>query len=196
MRAFLAVFQALAGIECQAARQAGIDPGRISFTVTIRIARDHARTQHALLIPGGLARARQHAITDMLAGLLPPRRDRHYDREKKRPRNNYPTRKTTSPGHPPTSPATSTSPRKHPASPNTLNQRHYARTHWIRGFMAFWLARRTRTAMLMMPVWPESGFRVRAARAWPIARAALRWSLMARRRVGTCDVRDVCGQRS
>jgi hypothetical protein len=27
-----------------------------------------------------------------------------------------------------------------------------ARTHWIRGFIAFRLVRRTRTAMLMMPV--------------------------------------------
>jgi hypothetical protein len=101
MWAFLAVFQALAGIQCQAAAHAGTDPGRISFTVTIRIARDHARTQHALLTPGGLARARQHAITDMLADLLPPRRDRHYDREKKRPRNSsYPTRKNDEPRPP------------------------------------------------------------------------------------------------
>jgi hypothetical protein len=33
-----------------------------------------------------------------------------------------------------------------------------ARTHWIRGFMAFRLARRTRIVMLMVPGWPESGF--------------------------------------
>ena len=101
MWAFLAVFQALSSLQYQAARQAGLDPDRLSFTVTIRIARDHARTQHALLTPGGLARARQHAITDMLADLLPPRRDRHYDREKKRPRNsNYPTRKNDEPRPP------------------------------------------------------------------------------------------------
>jgi hypothetical protein len=30
--------------------------------------------------------------------------------------------------------------------------------HWIRGFMAFQLARRTRTVMLMVSVGPESGF--------------------------------------
>jgi hypothetical protein len=35
---------------------------------------------------------------------------------------------------------------------------HYARTHWIRGFSAFQLARRTRTVMLMVPACPESGF--------------------------------------
>ena len=32
-------------------------------------------------------------------------------------------------------------------------------THWIRGFMAFRLVRRTGRVMLMVPVWPESGFR-------------------------------------
>jgi hypothetical protein len=101
MWAFLAVCQALSGIEYQAAAQAGIDPDRLSFTVTLRIARDHARTQQAILTPRGLARARQHAITDMLADLLPPRRPRHYDREKKRPRNNnYPTRKNDQPRPP------------------------------------------------------------------------------------------------
>ena len=100
MWAFLAVFQALSSLEYQAARQAGLDPDRLSFTVTIRIARDHARTQLATLTAQGLARARQHAITDMLADILPPRRDRHYDREKKRPRNTYPTRKNNEPRPP------------------------------------------------------------------------------------------------
>ncbi|HEV8220924.1 MAG TPA: transposase, partial [Streptosporangiaceae bacterium] len=61
MRAFLAVFRALPAMECQAAAQAGIDPDRISFTVAIRIARDHARTQQHALTPRGLARTRRHA---------------------------------------------------------------------------------------------------------------------------------------
>jgi hypothetical protein len=100
MWAFLAVYQALSALECRAAGQAGIDPDRLSFTVTIRIARDHARTQQHTLTPQGLARARQHAITDMLADLLPPRRDRHYDRVKKRPRNSYPARKNDEPRPP------------------------------------------------------------------------------------------------
>jgi len=39
---------------------------------------------------------------------------------------------------------------------------HCVRTHWIRGFIAFMLARRTRTVVLMVPAWPEFGFRVRA----------------------------------
>jgi hypothetical protein len=39
-----------------------------------------------------------------------------------------------------------------------------ARTHWNRGFMAFQLARHTRIVVLMMPTWPESGFREGVAR--------------------------------
>ncbi len=35
---------------------------------------------------------------------------------------------------------------------------HCVGTHWIRGFIAFQLARRTRNVMLMVSVWPESGF--------------------------------------
>jgi hypothetical protein len=32
-------------------------------------------------------------------------------------------------------------------------------TYWIRGFMAFQLVRRTGIVVLMVPTWPESGFR-------------------------------------
>ena len=100
MWAFLALCQAICQLEYQAAGQAGIDPGQLSFTVTIRIARDHARTQLAVTTPQGLARARQHAIADMLADLLPPRRDRQCQRAKKRPRNTYPPKKNDQPRPP------------------------------------------------------------------------------------------------
>ena len=40
---------------------------------------------------------------------------------------------------------------------------HCVRTHWIRGFIAFQLARRIRIVMLMVPVCPASGFLGRAA---------------------------------
>jgi hypothetical protein len=101
MWALLTVCQAISALECRAARQARIDPARVSFTVTLRIARDHARTQHAALAPGGLDAARQQAIADILADLLPPRRDRHCPREKKRPRNStFPARKSTRPRPP------------------------------------------------------------------------------------------------
>ena len=35
---------------------------------------------------------------------------------------------------------------------------HGVKTHWIRGFMAFQLVRRTRIVMLMVSACPESGF--------------------------------------
>ena len=38
------------------------------------------------------------------------------------------------------------------------------RTHWIWGFMAFKLVRRIQAVMLMVPMWPESGFLGRAVR--------------------------------
>src|SRR6185312_15810572 len=38
---------------------------------------------------------------------------------------------------------------------------HGVRTRWIRGFMAFRLAQRTRTVRLTVPMGPESGFRER-----------------------------------
>jgi Insertion element 4 transposase N-terminal/Transposase DDE domain len=101
MWAFLTVCQAISAMEYQAAGQSGIDPDRISFTVTLRTARDHARTQHHSLTPEGLARARQHAISDLLADLLPPdRRNRQCPREKKTPRNRYPARKNDQPRPP------------------------------------------------------------------------------------------------
>jgi hypothetical protein len=40
---------------------------------------------------------------------------------------------------------------------------HGVKTHWIRGFMTFELARRTQSAVLMVPVGSESGFRSAAA---------------------------------
>jgi len=78
--AFLVVYQALCALETQAARQAGTDPDRISFTVALRAARDSASSHAALLTAGDLARAREHAIADVLADQLPARRDRAYER--------------------------------------------------------------------------------------------------------------------
>jgi len=57
--------------------------------VTVRIARDHA----AAFQPAGQDRARCHAITDIIADLLPPRRDRQCERVKKPPRNTFATKK-------------------------------------------------------------------------------------------------------
>jgi hypothetical protein len=87
--AFLIVYQALCALRAEAARTAGTDPDRVSFTVTIRVARDHA----AAAQPAGQDQARRHAITDIIADLLPARRDRQYERVKKPPRNTFPAKK-------------------------------------------------------------------------------------------------------
>jgi hypothetical protein len=96
MHAFLCVQQALAVMERQAAAQAGIDPDRLSFAVTVRIARDHARTQRDVLTPAGLAAATAQATADMLSDLLPARRDRQCPREKHHRKNRYPKGADTS----------------------------------------------------------------------------------------------------
>jgi transposase IS4-like protein/DDE family transposase len=90
--AFLTVYQALCALQAEAARQAGIDPDRISFTVTVRVTRDHAASQAIITAPN-LALARRQAIADLLSDTLPRRRDRHYQRVRKQPRNNFPVMK-------------------------------------------------------------------------------------------------------
>jgi hypothetical protein len=90
--AFLTVYQALCALQTEAARQAGIDPDRISFTVTVRVARDHAAS-HAIITPRSLQLARRQAISDLLSDTLPRRRDRHYERVRKQPKNNFPAMK-------------------------------------------------------------------------------------------------------
>ena len=99
MLAFLCTAQALAALAHRAAATAGVDPGRVSFTVTIRIARDHARTQHQTLTPAGLAAATATAAADILADLLPPRRKRQCPREQKTRTTPFP--KGKDPRHPP-----------------------------------------------------------------------------------------------
>ena len=89
---FLTVYQALTGLRTQAARRAGLDPDRVSFTLTLRVARDHAGST-AALAPRTLARARAHAVTEVLADLLPARRHRHVERISKHRRNTYPLNK-------------------------------------------------------------------------------------------------------
>jgi Insertion element 4 transposase N-terminal/Transposase DDE domain len=90
--ALLTVYQALCALRTEAARTAGIDPDRISFTVTVRIARDHASSQ-AGITSAGSSQARGQAIRDILADLLPPRRDRQCERVKKPPKNTFAAKK-------------------------------------------------------------------------------------------------------
>jgi transposase IS4-like protein/DDE family transposase len=90
--AFLAVYQALCVLRTRAAATGGVDPDRISFTVTIRLARDHTCNLGAAS-PAELADACRQASTDLLADLLPARRPRSYQRHKRTPRNNHPIRR-------------------------------------------------------------------------------------------------------
>jgi hypothetical protein len=94
--AFLTVYQALCSLKMEAARTAGIDPDRISFTVTVRIARDHASNQTAVTSLS-LAQARRRAIRDLLDDLMPARRDRQCERVRKPPKNTFPAKKRDQP---------------------------------------------------------------------------------------------------
>jgi hypothetical protein len=60
--------------------------------VTVRIARDYASSP-TILHSAGLDRARRQAINDLLADLLPKRRDRQCERVKKPPKNIFETKK-------------------------------------------------------------------------------------------------------
>ena len=66
---FLTVHQAL----CALAAEAGIDPDRIPFTVTVRVARDHAAS-HAIITPHSPDLARRQAISDLLSDCCPAAR--------------------------------------------------------------------------------------------------------------------------
>jgi hypothetical protein len=92
MFAFLTVYQALCALRARAAQTAGIDPDRISFTITVRLARDQVSTQ-AAASPATLRQACQHTITDLLEDLLPPRRSRSYERIRRRAKGHYPIRR-------------------------------------------------------------------------------------------------------
>ena len=89
---FLIVYQALCALRAEAASTAGIDPDRVSFTVTIRVARHHATSPPADTTLT-FAQARGQAIGDILGDLLPRRRNRQCERVKKPPKNTFPSKK-------------------------------------------------------------------------------------------------------
>lgn len=92
MLGFLVVYQAVTALRVRAAQTAGLDPDRISFTITVRLARDQIGNQ-ATATPTGLDRARQQITADLLDDLLPKRRTRSYERIKRPARNAYPPRR-------------------------------------------------------------------------------------------------------
>lgn len=79
MFAFLVVYQSLCALRSRAATAAGIDPDRISFTITVRLARDQATSQ-AAATAARLRRACEQTITALLQDRLPARRARRYER--------------------------------------------------------------------------------------------------------------------
>jgi Transposase DDE domain len=61
---FLAVYQALCALRADAAGSAGIEPDRVCFTVTVRVARYHAVHADS---PSAAGQARCRAVCDILA---------------------------------------------------------------------------------------------------------------------------------
>jgi len=100
MYALLAVYHALCSLQARAAATAGIDPGSISFTVTLRAVRDQANSNDIITRPGMLGRALTWVITDMLADPLEKRRDRHNERAKNPAKRHYQARKLSAPRPP------------------------------------------------------------------------------------------------
>ena len=94
--AFLVVYQALCSLRVCAAQAADTDPDRISFTVTVRLARDQVANQAAATLPV-LQNAVAQTITDLRDELLPARRSRCYERKKRPAKNTYPSRKIDQP---------------------------------------------------------------------------------------------------
>ena len=68
--ALLTVYQARCALEVQAAEQAGIDPGHVSFIVTVRLVR-LATTDQAAADTATLSTAQRQVTEDLLDALLP-----------------------------------------------------------------------------------------------------------------------------
>src|SRR3954469_6002925 len=101
--AFLIVYQALCSLRVRAAQAAATDPDRISFTVTLRLARDQVLSQPAAT-PSALHDAVQQTLADLLDARLPPRRARNYERKKRPIKNTFSFRKLGQP-RPPSRPS-------------------------------------------------------------------------------------------
>src|SRR5512144_2103309 len=97
--ALLTVYQALCALQMRAAEHGGIDPDRISFTVTLQLARPKIAAQVAAH-PNTLATARREVTAEILAALLPARRYRQCQRVKKPSKNTFAVRKRDQPRTP------------------------------------------------------------------------------------------------
>ncbi len=97
--ALLTVYQALCALRTRAAEHGDTDPDRISFTVTVQLARLTVTAQAAG--DATVLQTTQHeAITELLAALLPTRRHRQCQRIKKPSKNTFEVRKRDQPRTP------------------------------------------------------------------------------------------------
>jgi hypothetical protein len=97
--ALLSVYQALCALEAHTAEQGGIDPDRISFTVTVQLARLTVPRQVAT-DDFELQRSLHETVRDLLEDLLPERRDRQCQRMKKPAKNTFEVKKRDQPRTP------------------------------------------------------------------------------------------------
>lgn len=97
--ALLTVYQALCALEMRTAEHGGIDPDRISFTITVQLVRLTVAGQVAA-DTATLDTARREVIAEFLAALLPPRRHRQCQRIKKPSKNTFEVRKRDQPRTP------------------------------------------------------------------------------------------------
>jgi hypothetical protein len=97
--ALLTVYQALCSLEVQAADHAGIDPQRISFTLTVQLARLTTAGQGAADAET-LYATRRTLFAELCDALLPPRRDRRCPRVKKPPKNTFDVKRRDQPRAP------------------------------------------------------------------------------------------------
>jgi hypothetical protein len=94
--ALLTVYQALCALEVHAAEQGGIDPDRISFTVTVQLARLAVPRQMAVE-DSALWMSLREIVRDLLEDLLPERRERQCERVKKPAKNTFEVKKRDQP---------------------------------------------------------------------------------------------------
>ena len=104
---FLLVHHAIRDLMHQAARAAGLDPDRISFTRTLRVVRRQV-TDQAAFSPSRLARALTHTWLNCSNGCCRPARRRSNPRVIKRKMSNWPPQTRPPPQPTPTTPNTVT----------------------------------------------------------------------------------------
>ena len=97
--ALLTVYHALCALEYETARQAGIDPDRISFSTTVQLVRLGVPSQ-AAATANRLRWTLEEVATELLDDLLPTRRDRRCERVKKPPKNKFAIKRRDQPRTP------------------------------------------------------------------------------------------------